>query len=910
MQLTGHGRDPLYPSHSCPLCGIPLYPDALSGNHIPPVPPFNAPPAPWPTDRRPWSTEVRALVADDVERGNIFLTGVGVATVHMCIKVPLEKNQSYNLDDPPLERLYLNRLPYHPGPVVIPLHDACWKILFARLRESIAEYDIVTLVFHQLYEANRIWQRVDLGLDYGQAYETRGAAELADPFNIPSLYEIECAAPATLTCFAKDRKKHAAAQTSDAFRKLSTEVLHEVLSYLSVKQLPSVRLSCQRLLSATTSLPQSYWRRQFSAGHPVDFLSADLSSARDWRRLYFGVRSLLQEGLPTLANRRRIRNVIEPIAATVEVSSAFPDQPYGIVLQPLRPQNIPYRPEEFQVEGPLVHEVPPFVQSDRCLIAQAAGEDFRILFHRVLVFNPGFGASRGGRLGVTLVHIGARRYISGIKIFTSGEHDANVQQIGFPMPDEEVADIPASSSLKAIEVAFRPEGLTGIRFGFRGRGDSPWLGHHSGEGVTRGILDVPAGQAHCSLLLGFDRLKIVSLGFNSFSNSPPQEARPAQFEAPETFDIQRYLWTHHPPRYENATFGPLLPAQYDKGFGPLIGPLCNIDFGGPGGRLLGKLTRMVLYMDIMATPFMGVECHYVDHETRCFGDTTKAEACEISFLIDGPAGERISHVNLLLSPRSGLIGLQLSTNHGRSASFGTIQNRLKSVVITLPAIPAGEVITGLTGSRPQGRSPSGFDRIGIQGQRPHQSEPINPLPLPNNNHRYRACPIPPEEEAQLNKRIRMFPSGHIDYTYHTYAPLTAVKRFTSSIGIPERSRSENVISGLKLEYHDNTPTVILGQWFQDHTAYDFFPGESVRSLGVYCRHSTDEKKLNRSHRLTRRMTVEGLRIKTSSSRDLIFNAPGADLESLKERQVHFWEPHAAEEHGVHDPVRAQQPFLS
>ncbi|KAL2859411.1 hypothetical protein BJX68DRAFT_261852 [Aspergillus pseudodeflectus] len=897
MKRTGHGQDRLSPTHSCPLCGVFLYPDALSGDHIPPRPPFNAPPAPWPTHRRPWFTEVRALVAQDVERGNIFLTGVGVATVHLCVKVPLKKSQSYR-DDPPLERLYLNELPYHPGPVVIAFHDACWRILLNQLKGSVAEGDIITLVFHQLHEANRTWQQSDLGLDYGQTFETREAAERADPFEIPSLEEIECAAPSTLTCFARDREEQTTGRTSNPFHKLSAEVLHEVISYLSINQLSSVRLACQRLLSATKSLPQSYWRRQFAPGHPADFLAADLGIARDWCRLYFGVQFLLREGCPTLANRRRIRKVIEPIATTVEVASALTDQPSGLALRPLNPQNIPYRPEEFQLDVSLLHDLPPFVQPVRYLIAERAGEDFRILFHRVLVFNSEFH-SHGGRLGATLVQIGTRRYISGVKLFTPGEDDTNVQQIGFPMPMEESMHIPSNSSLRAVEVAFRPEGLMGVRFIFKNSANSPWFGQHSGEGITRGILDVPVGQAHCSLLLGFDRFKIVSLGFNLFSNSPLPENHPAHLEAPEALDIQNYLWMPHPPLHEDTTFGPILPAMYDKVFGPLNGPLCNIDFGGPGGHLLSKLTRMVFYMESMARPFSGVECQYLDQTTRCFGTTTKGAACEISFLIDGPAGERISHVNLLVSPRIGMAGLQLSTNHGRSASFGTIQSRLESGAISLPEIPDGEVITGFVASRPQGHSPSGFARIGIQSQRRYQSEPAT---TPPNNSLYRPYPIPPEEEAQLKSRIRSFVSGRIDYTYHTHAPLAALKRITSSIGIPGLSRSEKAICGMKLEYHDNTPTVILGQWFQEHTAYDVLTGETVRSLGVYYWHGTEEKRLNGVYKPTRKTTVEVIRIETSTSRSLIFIAPDADLASLEERQVHFWQPHAAEEHGVHDPT--------
>jgi hypothetical protein len=445
---------------------------------------------------------VRALVAQDIERGNIFLAGVGVATVHLCVKVPLKKSQSYR-DDPPLERLYLNELPYHPGPVVIAFHDACWRILLNQLKGSVDEGDIIALVFHQLHEANRTWQLPDLGLDYGQTFETREAAERADPFEIRSLEEIERSVPSTLTWLTKDHEEWTAAQTSDPFHKLSTEVLHEVLSYLSVNQLSSVRLASQRLLSATQSLPQSYWRRQFAPGHPGDFLAADLRVARDWRRLYFGVQFLLREGCPTLANRHRIRNVIEPIAATVQVASMLPDQPYGMLVRPLDPQNIPYRPKEFQLDGALLHDLPPFVLPVRSLIAERAGEDFRILFHRVLVFNSAFH-SQGGRLGVTLVRIGTRRYISGVKLFTPEEDDTNAQQIGFPMPMEASMHIPSNSSLQAVEVAFRPEGLMVVRFIFKNSANSPWFGQHSGEGITRGILDVPVGQAHCSLLLGFD----------------------------------------------------------------------------------------------------------------------------------------------------------------------------------------------------------------------------------------------------------------------------------------------------------------------------------------------------------------------------------------------------------------------
>jgi hypothetical protein len=112
------------------------------------------------------------------------------------------------------------------------------------------------------------------------------------------------------------------------------------------------------------------------------------------------------------------------------------------------------------------------------------------------------------------------------------------------------------------------------------------------------------------------------------------------------------MWTPHPPTYEGLTLGPLVSgrsAQYGGGQDTLVGPLCNMDFGGPGGSLLRSLTRLVFRMEY-ATPFVGLECHYRDQPIRVFGDTSPT-ACELSFLVNGTAGERINCVDLMVRRR-------------------------------------------------------------------------------------------------------------------------------------------------------------------------------------------------------------------------------------------------------------------
>ncbi|KAL3482717.1 hypothetical protein BJX62DRAFT_245611 [Aspergillus germanicus] len=859
------------------------------------------------TEPRPWSTEARAIIARDIERGDIYLSGLGVTGTRSNIYIPLDDTSSYT-ETQQTHMLEISRWTDVSNTMVVAVHGACWSLLRCRLGDEASECDVVASVFYQLYGAHRVVGGFDLGFEYGVTPKTRADAELADPCRIASssLEVIEGAAPLTLSFFGAGGwgaggTDNAATQPTGAFQKISTELIHEIMSYLSLHDVCRLRLTCKTSLAASTSLPQTYWRARFLPGNEADFLYPDFKTTRDWRRLFFGLRHCLQEGdsVPGLANRRRIRNLLEPIAALVTLSIELPDTPHGLKVRAIRPpdprvstrhpgtvQRGPFRTNNFQLEAGLPGGLPQCVKPLRCFYANLAGQDTHIMSYRMfLPFETGFRI-RKGRIGLSTLLIGARRYICGFKYVPSdgNSHVGAPVRAGYPTGDEEWIDIPRDTSLEMVEVAVRPEGLVGVRFLMTDEGaSSPWVGQCSGPGVSRGFYTIQPGLGECGLLLGFDRYKIVALGpcILTDSQHESESLHPDQEET-QGCATEEYMWTPHPPTYEGLTLGPLVSgrsAQYGGGQETLVGPLYNIDFGGPDGILLSSLTRLVFRME-HATPFVGLECHYRDQPTRLFGDTSPT-ACELSFLVDGAAGERISNVDLMLL-----------TNHGRSAAIGTIEDLGRSDIIPLPSVPEGKVITGFVTSRRDGRNPSGYAQVGLQSQKPHPSiaqapaQEHPPAPL-----LYRPVPVPAKEASRRTSLLKQRTNigGTIDYTYHTWAPLTSIRRITASVGTQGRSRSKSDISGLMFEYYDDTPSVIVGQWYapQSHTAVDFESGEVVKEVKVWSRSS--EMPAPPGGYFSRSMvTVTGIRIEirtaAGDARTVLFVVPETNHDSLEEER--------------------------
>ncbi|KAG2416352.1 hypothetical protein HFD88_007567 [Aspergillus terreus] len=107
--------------------------------------------------------------------------------------------------------------------------------------------------------------------------------------------------------------------------------------------------------------------------------------------------------------------------------------------------------------------------------------------------------------------------------------------------------------------------------------------------IATGTLDISEKSNAPYLVAGLDRFKIVSLGLGELVDHPGASLKtPSQ----DWSRVQSHLWTPHPPRHEELTISPLLPAQSPRAFEPLT----NIDFGGPRGLLLGSLSRLALHM--------------------------------------------------------------------------------------------------------------------------------------------------------------------------------------------------------------------------------------------------------------------------------------------------------------------------
>lgn len=73
-----------------------------------------------------------------------------------------------------------------------------------------------------------------------------------------------------------------------------------------------------------------------------------------------------------------------------------------------------------------------------------------------------------------------------------------------------------------------------------------------------------------------------------------------------------------------------------------------MNFGGARGEKLEKLTRIVVHMGDPKAAFLGVAFDY-DGDVSLFG---RQGETELSFLIDGPKGERISEVTTTQAPNS------------------------------------------------------------------------------------------------------------------------------------------------------------------------------------------------------------------------------------------------------------------
>ncbi|CAG8920000.1 unnamed protein product [Penicillium salamii] len=838
----------------CPFCGIILLPD----------PYWESPPSSQ-AQPRPWYTEARGIYPTDIP-GSVGLTGLGIIQARKNLCASSESHRSYIGEDiDALDVWRISELSDHRW--CLAFHDSCWNILLLRLgiRDTNPlhiEATILRTLFHQLCSTPCPKGSVfKLGHDYGGAAKTHvrfgpikpidlSSEYYADPYAIPSISAIEAniqphlgsetgvSLPVedTSRAFAlfqsnqipalfrslEDTSKVICANSLKpcvhAFKKLPAELVSEILSYLSFAELLTLRLVCRdfALIATTGVFSQSYWRGRFCIGQEMDFLSLKLTTARNWAKIFQGTRISLKKSL-SLINRKRVRSLLEPIAALCDLEAVLRSGPHGYVWCPTQ------NPAAFQCPDGATSEFPVSLQIGDSYSGHPwnpkkdgpIDKGCRQLFYRSQsLYFPHQPTER--RIGVSIIKLGAKSFISGINF-----HGSTSRVIGYRIPSsEEWVQMPPASELREIGMAFCGEGLTGVVFAFE-NSSSDWVGDKQSREVTFGRLTIPeTGSWWPHLLAGLDNFKIVLLALGKTSNRPLNEVTDA-------FDIQSVLWAPHPPNEKDVKCSHLLPLSESPG---PFDRLMNIDFGGPKGVHLGRLTRLTFHMAALDSrlPLTGIEVFLSDGHSFLCGS---GNDCKLTLFIEGSKGERIDRIDILEeSSRYHLVkdlsGLQISTNFGRSVSFAPLRSRIKNSVKSLPDLPPGSFITGLISMNQHFRTQ--FTRIGYQAQQNvEQSGLYQRTDIMDHD-----CHHVPRNQVLYDDAFSCYTGGGRLRDYQTYATLKNVRKIQASIDIEGLSRFSNCISGLKIEYFDHPSPAVLGQWSKESDSFELSRGEKVQSLTI------------------------------------------------------------------------------
>ncbi|PYH74879.1 F-box protein [Aspergillus vadensis CBS 113365] len=664
----------------CPFCGVILLPDPY-----------------WDGPDTPQSSEP---------------TGVGVVRGRKTLHAPLDSNRVYG--------------------------DSCWKLLILRLNHgrvgSLSQTDaaIAEMVFYQLYCTPCLEASIfHFGHDYAGAAQTHKVFGRIQPVDLVChLYADPCAIsvmnyPTDSSSASEELGSKSLAKAGKrgyhAFSNLSTELLLEILSYVPLEQHLTLRLVCHDLavLADMSMLSRFYWRSRFLLGQEADFVFPCLSESQDWLRLFFATRTSLKAATLPLVNRKRIRDLLEPIASLVDLDYVFRRGPGGLDYCPstMRGNNFTLVDIESLQAGPRLAKVVGYFSGQLSYIDEDCPlhEGCRVLYRKAQPFMVP-QEEHEKRIGISTVNIGARRFISGINILPSDEGNYVGRLIGYRNPAAETCiDMPTNLLIKALRVAFCSEGLVGIQLQYDNSASSCWIGDSSGPGIAQGTLQIPTREDQYHLLADIDRFKIVSLGLAEWIDDHQSSLHRTHSDVKEPFHTPSQLWIPHAPMHEGLLVSLLLPSEPPRAFEPLS----NIDFGGPGGRCLMSLIRLDFHMTSYPHPLIGIGYHYADGKSVFFGSTG---GCAISIPINGPSGERISGISIVEDNRDfyhseGLGGLQVCLSYSHQSTYGThfirvgIQSQFCDEPSTIPHILDREchlgirkiqASAGITGwSRPQ-----------------------------------------------------------------------------------------------------------------------------------------------------------------------------------------------------------------
>lgn len=493
----------------CPLCGICLLPDPLLQDD--PGPPLSR--------SRPWFAEVRGIVVQpgkNPQDADVILTGIGIIRDDNVLLAAPDSGVCYLSHDNLNKWVLCEALVDNGG---FGVHAACWKLLVLRLGPMYqkSKTDFLTAMFSLLWSTPCVGSSsFDFGHDYDGAEILQGlrirpwTASLgsrlyANPFRIPQLDDLDGA----LISHTAENKEETESGPR-LFGLLPPELKDDIFSYLTYDEVEIMRLVSPDMaqLGADHKLPQEYWKSRFMLGQEMDFIFPDLKEKRNWRGVFFAVKRYLESEDASMVNRRRIRILIEPIAALLEERAAMGlPMPDGLPLVSVYCQN-----------------------GVRCMRSQGGEEHAYVIVDNEDLFSShvsSIDADSVLQLGcrrlnwvmyplerldqvqynaivVSTVRLGSRRFVSGICMRSDASDTTHAPWVGYPEYTQKVwIKIPRASRPESISVAFCAQGLRGIRFNFTNSESSGWAGDSTGTGVACGLLFVPTTRPW-ALVVGTD----------------------------------------------------------------------------------------------------------------------------------------------------------------------------------------------------------------------------------------------------------------------------------------------------------------------------------------------------------------------------------------------------------------------
>ncbi|KAJ9355088.1 hypothetical protein DTO280E4_6602 [Paecilomyces variotii] len=772
-----------------------------------------------------WHREIRAVRRMESNH-TVYLTGVGYLDASQFIVAPQDPDHSYRTPGVLLESYgYF----YDPDHFVwsFTFHAACWEILRERTSCSLADTgQLATLLFYILYCTT--WNETNFirsGHDFGGATNFQDCDRRDDPLREmvsrgyiyyaldPSRFAgiddiIHYLGPVHVP--PKHHNKAIASEevsSLDVFAKLPMEIIHLILTWMPPNDIQNLRLASRSvsMRSSVDALSQFFWRSRFSPDFEMGFaLPTHLGNHYDWRSLYFGIKHALRtpQFFPRLENRKRIWQIISRNASFLSLH-----------LQGIRLHGIATSWSDFSLgglqNGSLEKLSPPKIIVTELLAGDS--ELLRVGSREIFIrsLHTSIKAQSISAVGISTVEFNARIFVSGIRLFTKPDVASECSLGYITSSSEGLLLISPEERFAGFELATCDDGIVGVRIILDARSHrhmSTWVGN-IGKGepdIAFGTLCLRCETSSFKLAGSFDAFKLISLALVDAeqSNNIDHACKVSERPSFEEFEVQP-IWT---PDYPRATS--LIPKPSNLPY-QSYNPNLNIDFGGPAGESLGKITRMAAHMKDETAAFVGFTFDYDGNSSILYG---RQGRIEVSFVINAAEGERISEITYEQASSSiGLWSLQVKTNFGRNTTFMPDALHLERPGESIPEqflapfeessyndvtyrketlkAPHGQIITGFTSILGVGNQV--FQTLGLQ------------------------CDIMSSYIGSI------YPNHHIKGDHALSAP-----DLCSSVG-------SSLIGGIASGYYfDQQPSQIIGQWISEVDAVDLDPDERIVEVSI------------------------------------------------------------------------------